>query len=303
APVKPVPVSVTLVPVGPLLGANEEISGAEFTRKLVALVPVPAAFVTVIFPLVAPVGTVALICVSEFTVNVVAAVPLKLTPVAPVKPVPVSVTLAPVGPLVGANEEISGAEFTRKLVALVPVPAAFVTVIFPVVAPVGTVALICVSEFTVNVVAAVPLKLTPVAPVKPVPVRVTLVPAGPLTGVNEVMLGTTVTVKLVALVPVPAAFVTVIFPLVAPVGTVALICASEFTVNVVAAVPLKLTPVAPVNPVPVSVTLVATGPLGGVNDVMLGGVRKLMPVALAPLTVTVRLAGLNVKLVLVGVTK
>src|SRR5205085_3758339 len=106
-----------------------------------------------------------------------------------------------------------------KLVALVPVPAAFVTVIFPLVAPVGTVALICVSEFTVNVVAAVPLKLTPVAPVKPVPVRVTLVPAGPLTGVNEVMLGTTVTVKLVALVPVPAAFVTVIFPLAAPVGT------------------------------------------------------------------------------------
>src|SRR5207302_3194181 len=182
-------------------------------------------------------------------------------------------------------------------------PAAFVTVIFPVVAPVGTVALICVSEFTVNVVAAVLLKLTPVAPVKPVPVSVALVPVGPLVGANEEISGAEFTRKLVALVPVPAAFVTVIFPLVAPVGTVALICVSEFTVNVVAAVPLKLTPVAPVNPVPVSVTLVATGPLAGVNDVMLGGVTKLMPVALAPLTVTVRLAGLNVKLVLVGVTK
>src|SRR5207237_10187667 len=122
----------------------------------------------------------------------------------------------------------------------VPVPAELVTVILPVVAPVGTVALICVSEFTVNVVAAVLLKLTPVAPVKPVPVSVTLVPVGPLTGVNEVMLGTTVTVKLVALVPVPAALVTVIFPVVAPVGTVALICVSEFTVNVVAAVLLML---------------------------------------------------------------
>src|SRR5207253_4776508 len=145
APATPLPVSRVLVPAGPLMGANEVMLGTTVTVKLVALVPVPAAFVTVIFPLVAPVGTVALICVSEFTVNVVAAVLLKLTPVAPVKPVPVSVTLVPVGPLGGANEVISGAEFTRKLVALVPVPAAFVTVIFPLVAPVGTVALICVS--------------------------------------------------------------------------------------------------------------------------------------------------------------
>src|SRR5438270_13534363 len=133
-----------------------------------------------------------------------------LTPVAPVKPVPVSVTLVPVGPLVGANEEISGAEFTRKLVALVPVPAAFVTVIFPLVAPVGTVALICVSEFTVNVVAAVPSKLTPVDPVNPVPVRIGSASCREIVGVNEVMVGTTVTVKLVALVPVSAALVTVI---------------------------------------------------------------------------------------------
>ena len=70
----------------------------------------------------------------------------------------------------------------------------FVTLIFPVVAPVGTVALICVSELTVNVVAAVPLKLTPLAPVKPVPVSVTLVPIGPLAGVNELITGTVVTV-------------------------------------------------------------------------------------------------------------
>ncbi len=83
---------------------------------------------------------------------------------------------------------------TVKVVALVPVPAVFVTLIFPVVAPAGTVALICVSEVTVNVVAAFPLKLTPVAPVKPVPVSATLVPTGPLAGVNEVMLGATVTV-------------------------------------------------------------------------------------------------------------
>jgi hypothetical protein len=43
-------------------------------------------------------------------------------------------------------------------------------------------------------VAAVPLKLTPLAPVKPVPASVTLVPTGPLVGVNDVMLGATITV-------------------------------------------------------------------------------------------------------------
>ena len=70
----------------------------------------------------------------------------------------------------------------------------FVTLIFPLVAPVGTVALICVSVLTANVVAATPLKLTPLAPVKPVPVNATLVPTGPLAGVNELITGTVVTV-------------------------------------------------------------------------------------------------------------
>lgn len=48
--------------------------------------------------------------------------------------------------------------------------------IFPLVAPVGTVALVCVSEFTVDVVATMLLKLTPVAPVKATPVRITVEP-------------------------------------------------------------------------------------------------------------------------------
>jgi len=45
----------------------------------------------------------------------------------------------------------------------------------PVVAPAGTVVLILVFEFTVKV-AAVPLKVTAVAPVKLLPVIVTMVP-------------------------------------------------------------------------------------------------------------------------------
>ena len=67
------------------------------------------------------------------------------------------------------------------------------------------------------------MKATAVALLKLVPVSVTLVPAGPLVGVNEVRLGAGMTVKSVALVPVPAGSVTLIFPVVAPAGTVAVI--------------------------------------------------------------------------------
>ena len=48
----------------------------------------------------------------------------------------------------------------------------------PVVAPVGTVAVIRVLLFTVNVVAETPLNFTEVAPVKPVPVITTRRPDG-----------------------------------------------------------------------------------------------------------------------------
>ena len=70
-------------------------------------------------------------------------------------------------------------------------------------------------------VAAVPLNVTPVAPVKFVPLIVTLVPAGPLAGVKLVIVGAlAVTVKLLALVAVPPGVVTLSGPVVAPAGTV-----------------------------------------------------------------------------------
>ena len=68
-----------------------------------------------------------------------------------------------------------------KLVLLVAVPPAVVTAIFPVTAPVGTVAVICVSEFTVKVVATPP-NVTFVACVTLTPVMVTGVPTAPLVG-------------------------------------------------------------------------------------------------------------------------
>src|SRR6266568_3961855 len=99
-----VPVMVTAVPPGPLVGVNELIVGGDpVTVKALALSTEPAGVVTLILPLVAPPGTVVLIWVSETTPKV-AATPLKATWVAPVKLLPVMVTPVPPGPLVGANE-------------------------------------------------------------------------------------------------------------------------------------------------------------------------------------------------------
>jgi hypothetical protein len=63
---------------------------------------------------------------------------LNLTAVAPVKFVPLSVTLAPTAPLAGVKLVIAGA--IVKLLALVAVPADVVTLNGPVVAPAGAVA-------------------------------------------------------------------------------------------------------------------------------------------------------------------
>ena len=66
-----------------------------------------------------------------------------------------------------------------------------------------------------------PLNVTAVAPVKFVPLIVTLVPTGPLVGVKLVIVGAGITVKLFVLVAVPPDVVTLSGPVVAPGGTVA----------------------------------------------------------------------------------
>ena len=155
--------------------------------------------------------------------------PFKATWVAPgMKFVPVRVTAVPTGPPVGVNELIVGGvedPVSVNVLALTPVPAVVVTLRLPVVAPLGTLACIWVSESTVTRVAGVPFKATWVAPVtKLVPVRVTAVPTGPLVGVNDVIVGGVedpVSVNVLALTPVPAVVVTLILPVVAPLGTVA----------------------------------------------------------------------------------
>ena len=79
---------------------------------------------------------------------------------------------------------------TLKLLVLVTVPAAVVTKIGLVSAPVGTVVTICVAVSD-TMVAAVPPKLTLVAPERLRPVMVTVVPAGPEVGVNPLIWGVT----------------------------------------------------------------------------------------------------------------
>jgi hypothetical protein len=136
------------------------------------------------------VPTVALILVGLCTVKVRAAVPPKLTAVAPVKLVPVMVTTCPVFPDVGVNEVMVGgmAAPIKVKPVIVPTPLAVVTLILPV-APAPITAVMEVALTTLNEVAAVPPKLTAVAPVKLVPVNVTVCPVLAEVGLKELIAG------------------------------------------------------------------------------------------------------------------
>ncbi len=240
------------------------------TVNVPELVTVPPGVVTLIFPVVAPEGTVAVILLAELMVKV-ALVPLNLTDVAPVKFEPLITTVVPTGPLFGLNPEMVGAPVTVNVPELVSVPPGVVTLILPVVAPEGTVAVILLAELMVNV-ALVPLNFTEVAPVKFEPLITTEVPTGPLFGLNPVMVGAGCvpdTVKFEELVAVPPGVVTLIFPVVAPEGTVAVILLEELMVNV-ALVPLNFTEVAPVKFVPWITTEVPARPLLGLKPEMVG---------------------------------
>lgn len=154
--------------------------------KFALLVAVPFDVVTLIGPVVAVVGTVAVMVVEELTLYTDVA-PLNFTAEAPVKLVPVSVTDVPLEPPVGVNETIVGDDDvvdTVKFVVLAAVPLGVVTLIGPVVAVAGTVALIEEAD-TNEKDALTPLNLTDVAPVRLLPLIVTDVPVGPLVGVKE----------------------------------------------------------------------------------------------------------------------
>ena len=110
-----------------------------------------------------------------------------------------------------------------------------------VVAPLGTVAMISMSELTSNAAGA-PSNFTDEVPVYPTPVIVTVVPAGPLDGSNKTTVGggDGVTTKSTALAPVPSASATDTGPVVAPTGTIAVICRSVSTLEAFPEPPLHL---------------------------------------------------------------
>jgi hypothetical protein len=263
-----VPVIGTLVPpaIGPADGLTPVMVGGatNVNWSAVPVALVPPGVVTVISMVPADcAGAVAVILLELLMVKVLAAVPPKLTAVAPVNPVPLIVTLVPpaVGPEAGLTLVTEGTYLKTSLefVALVP-PPGIVTVTSTAPVPAGEVAVIDVALLTVKLLAAVPPKLTAVAPVKVVPAIVTDVPpaAGPEEGLTRVTVGgvTYVYWSLVLVALVPPGVVTVMSMVpAAPAGAVAEIWLELFTKNV-AAVPPKLTPVAPVKPVPLIVTVV-----------------------------------------------
>jgi hypothetical protein len=164
----------------------------------------------------------------------------------------------------------------KKSAALVTVPPGVVSLIFPEPTALGTVAvrLVGVAAGTVAKRKVLNWTLSLVgAGSKFVPVMVMDVPMGPMVGLRLVMVGAPLfadTTKLVLLVADPAGAVTLIGPVVAPVGT---LVTMEVTVDevTVAVTPLNVTVFwlgVALKPVPVSVTTVLTEPLPGVKSMM-----------------------------------
>ncbi len=189
---KPVPVMFTVVPTWPVRGEMAVMVGVSV--KVVLEPETPRALVTAMKPLAASAGTVRVICVSLLTVNTASAPPT-VTPVAPVKPVPVRTTDWPVRAWTGEKEVRTGAPVgsARKVkeAALEQVTPLETREMGPEAEPAATLAWIVLASVTMKLdVVALP-KRTAVVPTKPVPVRVTSVPAWPWAGVNEARVGVT----------------------------------------------------------------------------------------------------------------
>ena len=110
---------------------------------------VPPAVVTAIGPVVAPFGTTATTLVPSTLKT--EGLPLNVTRLAPVRALPVMVTVAPGFAEAGLNPEILGR--TLKLARLHVVATAVVMATGPVSAPSGTMAVTSAAERTLNVAA------------------------------------------------------------------------------------------------------------------------------------------------------
>jgi hypothetical protein len=153
------------------------------------------------------------------------------------------VTIAPAAALDGLKLVIDGVGNTVKFAELVSVILLVVIETFPVVAPAGTF-VVRLVDVAVNVWAVVLLNFITLFSgaevLKFVPAMITVAPTAPLVGVKLVKVGVGNTVKSEELVPVIPPTVTVILPVVAPLGTVAVMLV-EVDVVTIAVVPLNFT--------------------------------------------------------------
>ena len=167
-----------------------------------ALVPPGVVTSTLLAPAV-PAGVVQVMVVALTTTLFVTAVPPKVTPVAPVKPVPVSVTAVPPAmlPALGATLVSvggdGGATYVKSVFAALVPPGVVTTTLTAPAARAGVVQVIVAAFTTFKAVALVPPKVTLVAPVKFVPVSVTTVPPAvlPVFGATLVSVGSGIRVK------------------------------------------------------------------------------------------------------------
>src|SRR5258708_2484891 len=117
-----------------------------------------------------------------------------------------------------------GAATTVKLLPALETPPAAVTTTLPVIAPVGTIAVMLVTLQLVTVAVLLLENVTfplPWEGPKFDPAITTEAPTAPVLGVRLLMLGAGVTVNVTPLLATPPAAVTMTLPVVVPVATVA----------------------------------------------------------------------------------
>ncbi len=197
--IKFVPVIVIVSPGLASVGLKDTITeGVENINPLTTATP--AGVVTLIVPEL-PLPITALIVVADTTVKEETGVPPKLTAVAPVKFVPVMVTILPVVEFMGDTLEIEGADVNsnpvRESLPFVPLTAMDPEV------PGPTTAVITLSDSMVKESAAVPPKVTAVALVNPSPLIVTGVPKAAVTGVKDKITGAIIALLLTQFEAVP----------------------------------------------------------------------------------------------------
>lgn len=275
----------SLVGNGPAVSELVDMHEAAVTVNEVVDVTVTPLTVTAINPDVAPVGisTVSCVAVAAMTVAVTPLMVTVLFEAVVLKFVPVIINVDPGAPLEVKLEIVGSPLVAEVVIVKSPIEVAMrlfvVTVTLPVVVPPeGTVTVreVSVAPVTTATAPFIVTVLEEIVELKFVPVMVTEVPTSPLVGLKLVMVGlsaeSSVTSKSPSEDVVLPFTVTVMGPVVAPVGTVTVSCVLV-AVIISAEVPLNLTELllaVKLKLEPVMVTVVPSGPLVGEKEEMAG---------------------------------